>query len=258
MNKRIGLVSILALFLLTSCVTTNQVEYGKENASHTPIEFENEDLKATLSFESSQWINLSIENKKEDVVQFVTDLATFSSVSGNTSKLVPDGTKYIDVKNTVPSSAIAPKSNFQKSFFSADSVYYQSGEYGGWRTRNWIPDSLIGSTFIFTYKINGNDKYIIFKGDDSVSSLPAKATSFGSVTVNKTYWHVLFLKSADSCRESLYEAAMTEAKKQYGENIVLKNLKYKGNWSPASLLLYFSMLGYVEKASLTADVYPLN
>ena len=109
MNKRIGLVSILALFLLTSCVTTNQVEYGKENASHTPIEFENEDLKATLSFESSQWINLSIENKKEDVVQFVTDLATFSSVSGSTSKLVPDCTKYLDVKNTVPSSAIAPK-----------------------------------------------------------------------------------------------------------------------------------------------------
>ena len=107
------LYCFLALFLLTSCVTTNQVEYGKENASHTPIEFENEDLKATLSFESSQWINLSIENKKEDVVQFVTDLATFSSVSGNTSKLVPDGTKYIDVKNTVPSSAIAPKSNFQ-------------------------------------------------------------------------------------------------------------------------------------------------
>jgi hypothetical protein len=58
----------------------------------------------------------------------------------------------------------------------------------------------------------------------------------------------------DKRREFLLEQAKKEAEKKYGNNIELTNIEYEGNWSPASILLYFSMLGFVEKASITADV----
>jgi len=246
---------IVILFSFSSCVTMNQVEFGKKFASHSPIEFENEDVKSTLTFNNAEWVGLVIESKSESVLQFITDLSTFTASSGNSSKLVPEGTKYIDAKNSVPPSAIPPRSRFQKSFFSADSIYYSSGQYGGWRSQAWIPNSLAGTTFVFTYKINGIDKYIIFSGDKSQSSLPVQSASLGTVTVKETYWNFLFLNSVENRRKVLFDKAMLEAKNKYGENIELKNLRYQGDWNAASLLFYFSMLGFVEDATLTADVF---
>ena len=99
MKKNIGIFGVIAiLFSLSSCVTMNQVEYGKTFASHSPIEFENEDVKATLTFNNAEWVGLVIESKSDNVLQFVTDLSTFTASSGNNSKLVPEGTKFIDAK----------------------------------------------------------------------------------------------------------------------------------------------------------------
>ncbi len=252
------IINCLFFFLLFSCVTTNQVEYGKTRADLSPLEFENDDLVGTISFNSGEWVSLNLKNKTENVLQLITDLSTYSSFTGETSKLVPEGTKYIDVKNSQPSIVISPKSNFTKSFFSADSVYYQSGKYGGWRTSNWLPNTLEDSTFVFCYKINGEDKYIIFDGNNSVSNIPSQKNKIGTIDSNKTYWHILFIGNPEKNREELYNLALEKAKNKYGEKIKLYNLRYEGKLSAASLLLYFSFLGYVENATLIADVYEIK
>jgi hypothetical protein len=86
--------------------------------------------------------------------------------------------------------------------------------------------------------------------------LPVQSASLGTVIVKETYWNFLFLNSVENRRKVLFDKAMVEAKNKYGENIELKNLRYQGDWNAASLLFYFSMLGFVEDATLTADVFP--
>jgi hypothetical protein len=149
--------------------------------------------------------------------------------------------------------AIPPGGRYNKSFFSADSFYYSSS-LKTWITRKWIPNNLTGSSFVFTYKINGDEKYIVFSGENSVSNLPASDEILGTVDSEKTFWNFLFLKSPNKRREILHDMALQEAQGKYGNDVRLKNLKYVGAWSPASLLFYFSLLGFVEKATLSADV----
>jgi len=256
--KKLLVILGLSVMLLLGCVTMNQVEYGKQYATHTPIDFANEDVSATLQFDNQEWVSLTINNSSDTVIQFITDLSSFTSISGDSSKLVPDGTKYIDAKNVQPSVAIPPNSKFAKTFFSANSIYYASGQYGGWETSAWIPNSLEGSSFVFTYKLNGIDKYIIFGGDKSVSSMPKSDKILGTITVKQTYWNFLFLNSVENRRNNLFENAEKEAKEKYGSNIQLKNLRYVGDWNPASLLFYFSMLGFVEDAALTVDIVEIE
>jgi hypothetical protein len=76
----------------------------------------------------------------------------------------------------------------------------------------------------------------------------------GSVIVKKTFWNILFASPVNERRRTLYNLAMQDARYRYGDDIVLRNLRYIGSWSPMSLVLYFSLLGFVEDASLTADV----
>lgn len=254
-RKTILVLGFVLCFTLTSCVTARQNKLGEQMPQLSPICFENEDIVAELSFHDGEWINLELENKTNYVIQLITDLSTYTSISGKGSKLVPEGTKYADATNSIPSTTIAPKSKFQKKFFSADSIYFSSGKYGGWRMTRWLPDSLNGSSFVFTYKLDNTDKYIIFDGNDSKTLIPDAPTKIGVITSEKTFWHLLFLGDSDKNREELYALALEEAKKEYGDNIELYNLNYVGKWSLKSLLLWFSTLGYVENASLTADVY---
>lgn len=255
----------VSLFLLTSCVTGTKLEnssnsYLQENDaaySHSPIDFENEDVKAVLQFDGARWVELFIENKTDNVLQFTTDLSTFTFADGSNTGLIPSGTKFIEAGKSIPPFVIAPKSKFQKSFSAVDAIGYL--EVSGWYSADWLPESLKGTNFIFSYKFDGVDKYIVFQGDKSQStqppSPPPQKTALGNVRADKRFWNVLFLKSVEKRRKILFDEAMVEAKRKYGENIDLKNLRYEGVWNPASLLFYFSMLGFVEDASLTADVF---
>lgn len=75
-----------------------------------------------------------------------------------------------------------------------------------------------------------------------------------SVFVQTTFWNVLFLRSVEERRNELYRTALYKAKSVYGNNIELKDLTYEGKWSAKSLLLYFSIFGFVENASLRANI----
>lgn len=256
MRKQLFLIMsiLLMAFTITGCVTMNMPEYGRNYVTHEPIKIEDENVKAELSFMNDEWVNLTIINKSKDVIQLINDLSSYNDDRGNNSKLIPEGTKYIDANNSIPPIAIPPESMYKKNYISSNHIYYESGQYGGWRTKPWVPNSLKKVSFIFTYKVNGMEKYLLFKGENTNEVLK-EPEMLGTIDVHERYWNVLFLKSVNERRSLLYTKALIEAKKKYGDNITLKNLQYIGEWHPLSLVLYFSMLGFVEDASLTADVY---
>lgn len=255
--KQLGTIGVLAvLCFLVGCttVTQHQLEYGKTWIGDEPTQFENEDLQATLYFSSPKRITLEVENKTDSVIIIVMDLASFNGASGTSSRLVPEGTKYINTTESHPSEVIPPKGKYRKGFISADSIHFVSGSSGGWETDDWVPNKLAGTKYVFGYKTNTEDRFIVFSKDMALASGAVSPELLGSVVVSEQFWNILFLRSVEERRKILFDKAMNDATKKYGKNIRLRNLDFQGSWSGLSLVLYFSILGFVEDASLTADV----
>ena len=232
MKSGFALFFVLCLCLcMTSCATTiieNQLGEMK---------FENDEVAAVLSSASNhEWIELQVENKTENVIQLVSDLSTYSTTSGITSKLVPEGTKFTDSSRSVPSTVIAPKSKFIKGFVLADSISFDKD--GGWLIDPWVPPSVSDSNFIFVYKAEDSDKYIVFSGPTIVSK------KVGNVKIEKRF----SFGASDKNRRELYELALEKARSEYGENITLCNLEFTENYSLLTMLFYSDMV-------FTADVY---
>jgi len=245
-----GIAFVIMVLILTSCVTMKPTE----DYPRPEMISQNDYISGKLNCKDSYWAEITIENKSEKVVTLLWDVSSFTPSNGNSHRLVPEGTKYIEAKQSIPPVSIAPGSKFVKSFFSSDSFYYQSGEYGGWTDLPWIPKDLSGSKFVFGYRIGSEEGFLIFDGNESHSKMKAPPEIIGSVKYETTFWNILFLNPVEKRREVLLREAKKEAVNKYGNNIELTNIEYAGNWSPASLILYFSMLGFVEKASITADV----
>ena len=77
----------------------------------------------------------------------------------------------------------------------------------------------------------------------------------GNVSADNVYWNWLFQKDAEERRDKLMQTAAEKAAKEYGEEAIILLEKAEGKWSPKSLLMLFSTIGYVEDASLEASVW---
>lgn len=238
---------ITVFYVIPGCVTTEQL------ARTEIFGFENDDLSARLEVESDQWVTLKVTNKKNDALILQTDLASFSS-DGSTEKLIPSGTMYIDSNRSQPPITIPPQSSFTKGFSSASASRYVR-DYG-WKTENWIPANLVNTKFVFGYKEGGREKFIVFKGTEISKYSPTVIPALGKVNVEERFWNYLFvIKPIPERREALRLLALKKAKEKFGPDVEIRNLQYEGQWSPLSLVLYFSMLGFVENASLEAEVF---
>jgi hypothetical protein len=184
---------------------------------------------------------LQIQNNTDSVLTLVVDLASFTTQAGVSNKLVTGETRVIDSNKPQPVITIPPKSNFNKDFYLVGS-------------HNWVPNNFTGASFVFGYRINNNERFIIVSGNKIESQMVAKEQVLGTVTVKEQFWNFLFLNSVEGRRKTLYEKALVEAVQKYGQSVTLKNVIYEGSWNGLSLLFYFSMLGFVEDASITASV----
>jgi hypothetical protein len=246
----ICLSSLLIVMLFSGCITLSQ----ENNKNYPPVGAENEDLAGIITVESRNHIQLSLENKTDEIITVVVDLANFTNnISGYNSRLIESNTKSVDASRSQPPIIIAPGGVITKIFTAADAINYTSD---GWKISNWVPENYSATTYIFGYKVSGQEKYLIFdtKSIEDVLIAETKIDVLGQVYIEKKNWNVFFLRPVEKRRNELYEKALDKAREQYGDNIVLSNVRYKGSWSPASLLLYFSMFGFVEKASITADI----
>ncbi len=226
---------IIALFVLSSCATI------PDNSSYV-TSYEDENLSAKI-IASNNFVNLKIENKTNSVVTLLVEGSTTTMNNGETSKLVPEGTRFIQSNDIQSPLLIAPKSNLNKSFFAASAVNWDNSE---WEIKSWVnPNSF---SLIFPYTIDESKNYIMVQ-----TSLLETEEVIGSIEVSKNYWHILFT-SNDDYKEELYQMALKEAINKYGDNIKLVNGTYEGIWSPLSMVLYFDVLGYVDNIKFKTDV----
>lgn len=61
--------------------------------------------------------------------------------------------------------------------------------------------------------------------------------------------------SAEERIEALEQLAEEKARAQYGENIYVVTERISGKWNPASLLMFFSTIGFVEDSEIEASVW---
>lgn len=234
------------LLLLTGCVTLQEVKYGELLDS-----FENENIKISLVGSDNKSLLVNIQNKTNSVIELVTDQVSFSFTNGENVRLVPSNTLYIDVTRSQPNIMIPPMGQNLERWYSSRSAKFNGKE---WVVSPWVPRSLTNVSITFGYKINNESSFgVIGKGNLGIAQ--SENTPIGSVKVDSTFWNILFLYPVKARRDALYKRALEVAKAIHGENIQLRNLKYSGYWNPMSLILYFSMLGFVESAELSADVY---
>jgi hypothetical protein len=129
-----------------------------------------------------------------------------------------------------------------------------SDSESGWATREWAAIPAAGSSFTIGYFVRETLKFLecVFT-DTTPATIEAKPK--GTVTVRRVYWHPLFIGFPQIERDELRSDAIQRATIEFGEPVRLYNLSYRSEWNGWSLLLYFSLLGWIENAILTADAY---
>ena len=116
-----------------------QVIVKSEEKGKTKYTFEDDIIKTTWIVTSSN-IYFDLKNKTNHSIKIIWDEAVFVDQNGESHSVMHSGTKYIDRNNPKPPTTIVRNGKISDIVFPSDYVYYQSGQYGGWRELDLIKD----------------------------------------------------------------------------------------------------------------------
>ena len=235
----ITLLILFTLLTLSSCTTI-------PNHSNLLSTYDDDNLLATIAV-ADEYINLNIKNKTNSVITLSVEGSTTTMKNGETSKLIPEGTIYLQANAVQSPLSITPNGVLKKAFIPASAIAWDNSN---WKIQSWVDST--NFSLVFPYLIDGKQKFIIVQ-----TSFSEKKDILGSVEASKTYWHLLF-GGKDKYKDELYKIALEDAINQYGKDIILVNASYNGEWSPLSLVLYFDIFGYVDNITFKADVQKNN
>ena len=93
--------------------------------------------------------------------------------------------------------------------------------------------------------------------DTRPDALPPGADyeKLGTVSASQTNWNWLFLMSADERLSALEKLALNKAESEYGDDIIVVTENADGKWNPASLLMLFNTIGFVEDSTIEMSVW---
>jgi len=233
-----------SIIFLSSCTTISK----QLNLLST---YEDDNVSATIVV-ANEYVDLNIKNKTNSVITLSVEGSTTTLKNGETSKLIPKGTIYIQANAIQSPFSIAPLGVLNKSFAPASAIAWDNTN-STWGIKSWVNRD--NFDLVFPYMIDGKQNFIVVQ-----TSLTEKEGIIGTVDASKTYWHILFTESDKyhKYQGELYDMAFNEAVKLYGDGIKLVNGSYVGKWSPLSLALYFNILGYVDKVTFKADVQKIQ
>ncbi len=274
MKKAISVILIAASLLLTiGCVSGTEKIAKQKTFEQGDYRYEDENLIALISinkeivtdnhFDFDIYVDFTIENKTGEGISLITDYLSYNFTSGKMVKLLPGETKQLHTALSSPPIAIPPHSTIQKTFY-----FVEASDGAQIALKFIVTPTLENASLVFGYRKDGKEIVSMVTPADIVNvttysgyvyrdpnrPLPEHKNKLGQVTVKQKTWNLLFTKSIEKRRQILFDKATQKAVEQYGNDILLANVRYEGMWNPLSLLLYFSMLGFVEDASVTADV----
>lgn len=248
-NKALVVLALIFAVVLVGCESTGTIkspyDYDHELAADFYAGyFSNEEVEVTakaaintFNFGSAHSIEVEIKNKTDRILTLDYNQSLFTNTSSE--KVVDGETRKIDSQKVQPNYPIGPGTSIKRIVCNAD---VDKGFF-----------LVAGKPALLLALVDGSEVEYVqvdLALADSVDYNP-DLEKVGEVSIEKTNWHFLFI--GDSL-ESAMEELQKEAIKQYGENAVINNVRYEKNWSAFSLLLYFNILGYVDKIIATADV----
>lgn len=274
MRKMASIITILTCILLTmGCVSGTEKTAKQKIFEQGDYLYEDENLVVLISinkeiatddyFDFEVFVEFTIENKTEEGISLITDYLSYNFASGKMVKLLPGETKQLHTALSSPPIAIPPHSTIKKIFY-----FVEASDAARTALKIIISPELDNASLVFGYRKDGKEIVSKVTAADNINvttfsgyvyrdpnmPLPEYKNKLGEVTAKQKTWNLLFTKSVEKRRKDLYDLATKKAIEQYGSNILLANIRYEGTWNPLSLVLYFSLLGFVEDAKITADV----
>ncbi|MGB4405585.1 MAG: hypothetical protein WBI82_01840 [Sphaerochaeta sp.] len=275
MKKAILMViCTVSLLFLIGCVTGGTENIAKQKTfERGDYRYEDENLVVLISvnkelasndyFDFDLFVEFTFENKTGEGISLITDYFSYNFSSGKVVKLLPGETKQLHSALSSPQIAIPPRSTIKKTF------YFVEDSEGAYMALKYIVNPTLENAYlVFGYNKDGKETIATVTAADSTNTttysgyvyrdpnlpIPEYKEKLGQVIAENRTWNVLFLKPIEDRRQILLDMATQQAKEEYGDDIILANVRYNGMWNPLSLLLYFSMFGFVEDATITADV----
>ena len=115
-------------------------------------------------------INFTLRNKTDEPIKIDWNQGSYIDEAGTAHPITHSGVKYTDAAAAKPASTIPPSAKLEDVATPADAIYFTSGEYGGWRTRDLLPrtinaPALKGSTIALylPLEVNGRTKNYLFR-----------------------------------------------------------------------------------------------
>ncbi len=221
-------------------------QYIKEN--QITITRENEDIEVVLSIGNLEEMQVTIYNKSNAPI--IIDWDGFSYVDQDkfAHRLIHGGVRIIEKEKPQAPQTLPGASRLADVLVPVD--FIAKG-----KPLNWIPVPPNNISVTVAYLTNNKSMFLecVFSAFPD-QKITKDSPIIGSVESKKVFIHPLFIATPESNRKALYKNAEEKARKEYGINIELVNLVYYSEWHFASLLFYFSMLGWVENATIMATV----
>jgi hypothetical protein len=249
-NKSIILssIAIVFTFILTSCVTTGlKQDYG------FLATIEDSNVFVTIAIHNETDVEIQIENNSNQPISVDWDSFAYKTPFGESKRLIHSGVRLIDRNQAQSKNTVPAKGRITDMLVASDAIGYTTGRYGGWSTYPWIAIPPENCSFTIAYII-GNELTFLDCAFTKEVVDRIRGNKIGEVKVEDIFWHVFFYANSEKDRQDLLNKAQTTALEKYGQNVRIINPRFNSSWHIASLLLYVSMLGWVETANVTKDV----
>lgn len=255
--RRLAFLLILSLMLFASCATSGSFKpySGKLIAAGTApstavysLVYQDDNL-IVIGESKDGGFYVGITNRTSNVITIDLNHSSLFA-DGLSFKIVEGEAHKLDTAKAQPLFIIAPGSTAVKSIYRADGLDIAAEE----------PEEIY-----LAYIIDEKTYYAeiqTVKTQDAVEEVKPVYQNegyLGKVFIDKCVCHFLFTNKITE--EQIENWLSEEAWHRYGysgKKIDVYNIKYSINWSAWSLLLYYNILGYVDKLEASADVYSIE
>lgn len=115
---------------------------GQTSVTESGLYFEDRYIRIGFVPVLNSTISFSLLNKTDSTIRVIWDEAAFIQIDGSTERVMHSGVRYIERDRPQPPSVVPPGARLDDIILPTSNVYYISGQYGGWRTHDIIPQSL--------------------------------------------------------------------------------------------------------------------
>lgn len=108
--------------------------HAQKDGSVTKYSFSDE-LIDVLWLADSEGISFDLKNKTDHSIKIAWDEAAFVDTGGQSHRVIHTGVRLMDKGAPQAPSVVVRGGRLSDRIVPADNIYFESGKYGGWRTR---------------------------------------------------------------------------------------------------------------------------